>query len=450
MEQVVIFVDSKARDLMGTALIAHHLEKRGLRCHLEPLEAWRACISAWKPDFVLFNHLNAPHLEPFSQKCRQWGVLTGILPNEGIFYIEGGLRYNSRKHFPKAHCDRVFCWNEQHRSALIAENFCESPEEVIAVGVPRFDFYKSPWNRLFTGKVSKGDRPLILLNTNFPLAHFEELPPKDADRLFAAWTDISPAYADYWGAIHANFRGRAKLFGFLDALLAEEKYDVILKPHPREHPGIYREYLAKLSPSRQARLRLADREGITELILAADLEISCENCTTTMEAWIAGKPTIGLTFEKHPLFYTPEVGALTPECERPEKLAGLVEHALANPGQAEYTEDRQAHMQKWLHRVDGHAAERVAHEITRAIRERKRPRKIEGGFSDWRRGAKLRVARLFGEPVHVTPQLFLRRLFRGENGKQTMRYRDYMKSIRPSDERRAREQVASVEESASN
>lgn len=449
MEQVVIFVDSKSRDLMGTALIAHHLEKRGVGCRLEPLEAWRACVSAWKPDFLLFNHLNARHLEAFTQKCREWGVLTGFLPNEGIFYIEGGLEYNSRKQFPKTHCDRVFCWNEQHRQALIAENFCESPEEIIAVGVPRFDFYKAPWKRLFTGKVKKGDRPLILVNANFPLAHFEELPARDADHLFSDWKTISPAYADYWGAIHANVRGRASLLRYLDALLAEEKYDVILKPHPREHPGLYRDYMAGLSEEKRARLRLADKEGITELILAADLEISCENCTTTMEAWIAGKPTIGLILEKHPLFYTPEVGALTPECSRPEDLTGLVEQALANPGQTEYAAARQGHMKKWLHRVDGQAAERVANEIIQSIRERKRPKKIQPGLSDLRRGAKLRIARFFGEPVHVSPQLFLRRILRGEKGKQTMRYRNYIKSIRPADERWARDQVASVDDSAS-
>src|SRR5690606_31463528 len=146
--------------------------------------------------------------------------------------------------------------------------------------------------------------------------------------------------------------------------------------------------------------------------------------------------------------YTPEVGALTPECDDPARLPALVDQALADPEQMKFRPMREAHMKKWLCNVDGRAAERVATEIAQALATRKRPKRIETGFSDMRRGAKLRLARFFGEPVHVTPQVFFRRIFRGEKGKQTMRYRDYMKSIRPADERHAREQIAPVEGSS--
>ncbi len=445
MHRAVIFVDSKSRDLMGVALIAHHLEKRGIDCRLGPLGAWRACIGAWKPDFVLFNHLNAAHLAPFSRQCRDWGILVGVLPNEGVFYVEGTLGYNARKQYSDTHCDRVFCWNEVHRAALIENGFCTSPDHVVPVGVPRFDFYLQPWRKLFTKRIADTRRPVILVNANFPHAHFQELPPKVADNFFGQWKHINSIYADYRGAIQANYSGRLEFLKHLDALMEADKYYLIVRPHPRENLNFYLDWYATLSPERQKHVRLGMKEDIFELIANADLELSCENCTTTMEAWICGKPTVGLTFRKHPFFYTPEVGRLLPECDKPQDVVKMVDQALANPAQAEYGEARRRHMEKWLFKVDGHAAERVAIEIEKSISQRTNPTRIRLGFSDRRRGVKLRIARFLGEPCHVSPVLVLRRLLKGTRGKQTVRYRDYLKAIRPADERRARELIRSVE-----
>lgn len=82
--RAVIFVDLKDRDLMGDALTAHELGKRGITCYLEPLETWQSAIHAYKPNFVLYNHLTVKHLANFSQDMKSWGVLVGCLMNEGL------------------------------------------------------------------------------------------------------------------------------------------------------------------------------------------------------------------------------------------------------------------------------------------------------------------------------------------------------------------------------
>jgi surface carbohydrate biosynthesis protein len=446
MSRVVIFVDSKSRDLMGTALIAHHLESRGVECRLEPLEAWRACVGAWKPDFILFNHLNAKHLSDFTQRCKEWGILIGMLPNEGIFYVDGTLDYNSRKQFHGTHCDRVFCWNIAHRDALIRSAYA-APECIIPVGVPRFDFYVKPWNQLFKRQIAPAGRPVILVNSNFSLAHFKDLPAKAADTFFGQWTHISPIYADYRGAIEASVKGRIRFLDHLSVLLAADKYHVIVRPHPREDPNFYFNWHQNVPAAQRSHLYLAFKDNISELIANCDLEISCENCTTTLEAWICKKPTVGLTFEKHPFFYTPEVARLLPECDDPASLVTMVDEALARPDQAAYAEGRLRHMEKWMYKIDGQSSARVADEIISAITERARPKRIHLGFSDIRRGMKLRLARMLGEPCNVSPALFLRKLLHGERGKQTLRYRDYLKAVHPADERRARELIKSVDSS---
>jgi surface carbohydrate biosynthesis protein len=444
MPTAVIFVDSKSRDLMGAALIAHHLEKTGMKCRLEPLEAWRACVGAWRPDFILLNHLNAKHLSDFSQYCRKSGIFVGMLPNEGIFYVDGTLDYNSRKQFPGTHCDRVFCWNLEHRDALIRSGYA-APEHIIPVGVPRFDFYVKPWRALFEKQIAPPGRPVILVNSNFPLAHFKDLPRKFADNFFAQWSHINPIYADYWGAINASVAGRLRFLDHLAALLAADKYHVIVRPHPREDPNFYREWYKTVPISQRDHLHIAFKDNISELIANSDLEISCENCTTTMEAWICKKPTIGLVFERHPFFYTPEVGRLLPECGDPDQLVGMVDNALKRPDQAEYATARQKHMEKWMYKIDGHSALRVAEVIASMVAKRPGSKRIQLSFSDLRRGIKLRVARIFGEPCNVSPVLFFRRLVRGERGQQTLRYRDYLKAVRPVDERRARDLIKMVD-----
>src|SRR5258706_9352795 len=84
--RAVLLVDSKTRDLPVAALIAHHLNALGVDCFLEPLEAYRAVLGAYRPQLILFNHLTASHLVDYSKRLAQMGVLTAVLPNEGILY----------------------------------------------------------------------------------------------------------------------------------------------------------------------------------------------------------------------------------------------------------------------------------------------------------------------------------------------------------------------------
>lgn len=438
MKTVVIFVDSKSRDLMGDALIAHHLEKRGYRCVLESLEAWRACLGAWKPDFVLFNHLNASHLAEFSQSLRSMGVLTGILPNEGIFHVAGDLEYSSKKQFADSHCDRMLCWNKTHHDALVENEFCDDPANIITLGVPRFDFYSPPWKTLYEDKGHfKSKRPKILVNTNFPIAHFLDGPKEEMERFFSQWSDISEEFADYRQAVKDNHWGRTRFLDFLAKLIQEDRYEIIVRPHPRENLNFYLDWYRTLGAEAREFVHLGNGANITELILACDLEISCENCTTVMEAWIAGKPTIGLTFKKHPFFYRAENGALLPECDDPETLPALIDETLNHPAQEKFTAGREAYMGKWVFKHDGKSSERVAEAIFGAVENRAKETDIRLSFGDLRRAAKLRVFAAINEPYYCRLTHVLKHKLFGERIKPTGRYREYLKAVRPSEARDA-------------
>ena len=436
---VVILVDDRTRDLMITSLVAHHLETLGIVAHLEPLEAYQGCLAAWRPDLIIFNHLTASHLAAYSRRLHAMGVLTAVLPNEGILYDQEEMRFNSGRHHTDAHVDLFFCWNEQHRQALCESGFgVKSRIEV--VGVPRFDFYIEPWSRLYQRpKTTPRQRPRLLLCTNFLAAKFWELPREHGDRFFAAWKDRIPLYRDYWTAIEAHFKGRARVLDFIRALVADGRYDLTLRPHPREEKDFYEAFLATLPVEQRSLVTLDHGGSITELILECDLEISIETCTTALESWIAGKPTVEIDLERHPLWHSQEAAASGLACDDPAKLVPLVEQALNSPPPPELVRRRRAHLQKWCSATDGKATERMASVLAEAL-EKKGPTDWSSlTMADQRRALKLKLLHKLGFAYHYDPFMPLKRMLFGD--RHAIKDYAYRKSIRPADVAQARAQL---------
>ena len=434
--RVVLLVDSKTRDLPVAALIAHHLDALGVDCLLEPLEAYRAVLAAHRPDMIIFNHLTASHLVKFSQRLAEMGVLTAVLSNEGINYDPDDLKFNSGKHHTGAHIDWFFCWNEPHRQALLELGFGESTR-IEVVGVPRFDFYAEPWSRAFFQPTPPGKgRPRVLLCTNFSLAKFAELPREQGDKFFAAWKDRIPIYRDYWRAIEGHAMASRRIFDYLDALVQAGDFDVILRPHPREAVGRYEEWLAKLPAEQRALVTLDATSAITPLILGCDLEISCETCTTALESWIVGKPTVELLFAQHPMLCHPEHGACSTHCDAPDQLVPLIRRILAQGEPPAILATRRRHLAKWCHTSDGASCQRLAALIARAVKEKQPADWSRLNATDRRRGTKLKLLHNLGLAYHFDPLMPVK--LRLNRGRYAIKHHAYEKSIKPADVREAR------------
>jgi surface carbohydrate biosynthesis protein len=439
-EPVVILVDNKIRDLNVAALIAHHLETMNVRCHLEPLEAFRAAVGAYRPGMIIFNHLNASHLAGWSRRLAELGVLVGVLPNEGFVYDDESRPFMAGR-YHNANVDHFFCWNGLHRDALLAES-SEKARNVHVVGVPRFDFYFDPWSKLQPPAPPKSNLPRILVCTNFVLTWFTE---EDANRkmTYGGSNATAATLRDYGGTVEAHQRGRARLVDYLHALVDDGRYEILLRPHPNEDHSFYRSWIDNLSPERRARVLYEPRGSITSLILSCDLEISCESCTTAVESWVARKPTIALLFEKHPMLYRKQFGALNFTCEDPSELPGLVAQHLASPEQAEKSELRAQHLEKWAATPDGRAAWRIARIVADVVSSKEPARWSKLDFNDWRRSTRLKFMHAMGEAYHFDASLWLKRwLFpRRYDGK----HRIYRKSIRPDDVNRARQRLTQAQ-----
>jgi surface carbohydrate biosynthesis protein len=442
--RVVLLVDDRRRDLLVASLLAFQLRTRGVECLLEPLEAYQGVLAAHRPDLIVFNHVTASHLVAYTQRLAKMNVLTAVVLNEGLCYDEEERAFNAQKHHKGAHLDFFFCWNEPLASALRKTGFPGTRIEV--VGNPRHDFYFPPWSAAFKDfEKPVNGKPLVLLCTNFGLAELYELPRSEVDKFFAPWKDRIPYLKDYFGIVEAHYRYREKVLPHLGALLASEKYNVILRPHPRERLSYYDAWIAKLPAVQRALLRVDGETNITSLLLAADLAIGCENCNTTLEAWIAGTPAVELIFEKHPVLYTESVAKLTPHCTDAAKLVAIVEREMKNSDQKPYTEGRRQHLTKWCNNPSGGTTGRIADLMVEALDNKPESDWNQLTMTDRRRGAKLRFMQVFDEPYHFNP---LQKIKARVNPRHKTKLKAYGKAIRPSDVRRARTQIESYYQKA--
>lgn len=442
-KRVVLLVDNKRRDLLASALIAHQLEKQGVTCFLEPLGAYKAALSAYDPDMIVFNHLTAGHLVEYSKRLARLGVLTAVLPNEGISYEREDLLYNAGRHHTGAHIDYFFCWNEAHKDALRECGFGESVR-VEVVGIPRFDFYFEPWARILRESPSdNGARARVLLCTNFVFSKYQELPDSVADRLFGKWKDTISLYRDYTEAIAVNYRSRKRFFDFAEALVGAGRYLVTLRPHPSEDHSVYERWFAALSPEQRRYCRLDADSNITSLILGCDIAISCETCTTALESWVAGKPTIELVFERHPMYFHDDIAALNVLCDTPEDLPDLVEQQLGMPEQKPLAEGRTRHLAQWCNAPNGTSALQMSNVIATAVSSRERGGKRSYGIDDKRRGLRLMALKKLGLPYNFDP--FLPGKERIFGGRYRIKRFVYEKTIRPSDVAKARSILRAVD-----
>lgn len=441
--RVVILVDNKRRDLMVAAHLAHLLARRGLKVFLEPLEATFAVLAARKPDMIIFNHLAASHLTAYSNRLKKLGVLVAILSNEGLLYLDDFREFVALKAHADAHVDLYLCWNNAMAESIYSVRY-NPGLKVEIVGIPRFDLYFDPYKAHFTGRNPKvPTKANILICTNYVFAKFKDLPEEEADRLFADWARNLPSVSDYRGLIDHLHKNRERLTDYITAIANDSAYQITLRPHPNEDASYYEGKVRGLPDDIRSRIRIAHNENITGLILNCDVEISMDGCTTALESWIAGKPTIELPMEPHPLVTHAMLQPLLVQCRDPADLPRMVAEALEKPVLPEIAARRSAHLERWCASPDGKAGERVAEAVVRLLGERPSvdySRQLT--FSDRRKGLKLKLLAMLDKPYGWKPFAFLKKYLSPASYPATLQV--IGKTMSPSDAKSALARVESI------
>ncbi|MBF0097717.1 MAG: hypothetical protein HQM04_15085 [Magnetococcales bacterium] len=427
---VVLLVDNVRRDLPGSVLLAYLLDQRGIRCHLEPLESYKAVLAACRPGMIVFNHLVASHLVNYSNRLAQMNVLTAVLPNE-MTYSEDAMVFLAGRYHKNAHIDVQFCWNEKFRQAIRDEGF-QSRLEV--VGMPRFDFYFEPWSAVFALPPQK-KRPVVLFVFNFVLARWYEMGHDAAYKRFKDWSDKSDFSASYWENICLNHANRQRAMQFLEALVKSDRYHVILRPHPLEDRQFYYQWMADLSEQQKEHVEINADSNIGELILRSDVSVVCEMCTTVLENWLAKRPLVQLAFDRSTPFYNQHTVHLNVECDQPDQLPDIIAQQLTTAEANELIERRKEHLEEWCATPTGDSTLRVAKVIEEMLSNKPLTDWRKLVFKDYLRAVKWHALAALGLPFNWSPLLKIKSFL---SNKYAMKVITQQKSITPQHVRKLR------------
>jgi surface carbohydrate biosynthesis protein len=314
--RVALVVDHPERDLPGLVLTALDLARRGVVCHLVPLNLQEREIWALEPDFVLFNYLRRNN-ERFAAQLQAAGIAFGALDTEGAIWPDPDeyvqLLWLDAWRLRDARC--VCMWGQRLADHLIARRVL-APEQVVVTGCPRFDLYADPWRRLredAAAALQRHDRH-ILINTNFSITN----------PLFTTADKCVALHHSVLGYSAADLRrvasAEAVAIRETATLAAAFPYlNVVIRPHPFEDPAPYAEATAGYR-----NVIVNQTESIQAAIFGACAVIQ-RSCTTAIEAGLAGVPAFSPQWIPAP-FLMPDAEAASVPCA---SVAELTTHIRA-------------------------------------------------------------------------------------------------------------------------
>jgi len=283
-----VSVSIKPREFDGAAILAFEAAERG----------WGVILSRKHvkdphfPRCVLVEKSIAPGRREDVAALVDAGHTVTALCEEGLIYSnvdEYGRRRVDRKTFGLL--DRFFSWGPSHTRDLVETLGCD-PAKIIATGNPRFDLHRPELRGIFERKVEAITRkhgPYVLITTKFSKYNgistdFEE---KVAGARRAGRV-ATPEHETEMRDLREFHRVGFEKFIELTHELSRRHpdYTIIVRPHPSENHDRWKESTAGLP-----NVRVAFEGNVIEWILGSVLSLH-NNCTTGVESYLLGKPTI--------------------------------------------------------------------------------------------------------------------------------------------------------------
>jgi surface carbohydrate biosynthesis protein len=361
--QVALVVDHPDRDLAGLVLVALALARRGVACHLVPMNLQAREIWALAPDLVLFNYLRASN-EDFGRQLAEAGIAFGVLDTEGAIWSTpeeyASLLWKDAALRLQARC--VCMWGASLAEFVVAQGLYAC-EQVAVTGCPRFDLYADPWRRLRDDVDAALRRPSrrILINTNFSVSN-----PRftTADKCVAMHHEVlGYSEAELRHVVEAEAVAIREVTS-MAARLGDRfpDVDIVIRPHPFEDPAPY-EGAAAGRPN----VRVNQTESIQAAIFGACAVIQ-RSCTTAVEAGLAGVPAFSPQWIAAP-FLMPLAEAASVPCASFEdlstQLAAIVGGTYRTP--PETRRAIESVVRECCVASDGQAHRRVADAVLRAL-----------------------------------------------------------------------------------
>lgn len=383
MAKILFAVDHKWRDLAGHVYAGLLLEQLGHRVHYVRNNLEKNYIGTLKPDLVIMNHLIPQKKQAFARFLQKQNIRVVILPTEGMPTLDGMRNHMGGKNCDLSGVDIHFVWN-QPMSDILRKNQTLSDEKIVVAGVPRFDFYREPLKSILLSKAAflkKYDLdsryPLVTFATNFTQASFhtsnQDFYLKNAQK-YGRDKVLEELYGNLGDVPQRDYTSREM---FIDAFIALVKslpeVNFALKLHPTEDHQFYQDLVSKRLSFAANRVRIIAHEYIWDVLNASDIELN-RSCTTAIESWLLGKPTIEMQLNPHEYYFSPEFSSGSDMVKSSSQLIEKVSYYLAG---GEITknlqEARLEFLQKWCHSPNGTSTKTVVNHIHQLLENNQSP-----------------------------------------------------------------------------
>jgi surface carbohydrate biosynthesis protein len=377
---IALIVDQKWRDLPGMAALAAWLElKHGLPVVLLPYTRWREVLVRHRPRAIAVTHMNGTRSRAIADAARSFGTKLVVIQTEGRPNNSETMEYAVGRGTDPRGVDLWFTWSDTVR-AFMLERQLLAPERIVTAGVARFDYYREPFRALNETRESMArrygldpSRPIVTLATNFTNTKFYKA---NQEFLASDWKDLGlshfKAYADPHDWARRDWETREQTLGIARALLrARPHVQLVLKPHPAEEHDRYETFASEVNAERNGDRAVAfvGLEYIWNVLSMSDVHVH-RLCTTGVEAWLLGLPSIDLhVADYHGWSLTlggsaAEAVAGNDLVSSADALIERVDHYVRGGRiSREQQQARDRYIERWLHVVDGARSEAHADAI---------------------------------------------------------------------------------------
>ncbi len=293
MHQPTIYipVESKKREFDGKILLSARLLEHGFRVvlgtksgiHREILQARHGIYLAKSASNVFLS---------FYRQLKNRGHHLVVLDVEGGALTREIKNDLLRSYQPEAsaYFDFFYVFGEKIRDAILRELDYIKPDMVVVTGEPRFDLLRSEYSRFYEEEAKEiQDRygRYVLFNTSFGLSN-SALGDNGILRFLETTDDIPEEQRHLYLLKHAEGKKLIRAFTALarEVASAFPEIQVVIRPHPDEDPALYQRAFQD-DPT----IHVNGQGNVQPWILCA-LAVIHHDCTTGMEAVMAGKPTI--------------------------------------------------------------------------------------------------------------------------------------------------------------
>jgi len=393
MAKILISIDHKWRDLPAYVYIGMMLEKKGHNVELIRNGYEPYYVVAQKPDLVIMIHLFDPKRQQFALELKKQGVLVVLMPTEGIPTLEGYRRFAAGVDNDLSGVDLHFCWNEPI-AEILKENSTINGNMIITVGCPRFDFYRSPLSEavIKKGKFCKQHGlsigfPIVTFATNFTQSQFhlnnQDFLQRDAEKLGYANT-VEKVTGGLGQMAQRDYESRELLVHAFIKLVKEfKKVNFVFKLHPSEDHLFYYQLLdSELKPYRD-RVTVISKAYIWDVLSVTDVEL-VRSCTTGIESWMTGKPTIEMKLNPDEWYFSPDHASGSFIATSYDSLREKLRSYLSGEAVSDdLINRREKFIAKWCYKVDGKRSEAVVDALNDLLQRSRVDKNVKFSLKKW-------------------------------------------------------------------